>query len=580
VKLKQHLDDLAQEAMREALDTNEDAPALLRRATDAKFGDFQLNGAMPLSKRLGKPPKEIAGPLAFQMADDPSVWSAEVAGPGFVNLRIADDWLADRLTEDLRDTSRDGVPTVKVPEKIVVDYSAPNIAKRMHVGHLRSTIIGDAIKRLLRFSGHEVVGDNHIGDWGTQFGLLIVGMRSFGSERALDDAPMEELERVYKLASDKAKEDEDFASRAREELVKLQRGDEENTELWKRFVKATRTSLSHVYGRLGVEFDEWLGESFYHDMLPGVVKRLQEAGIAREDQGAICVFWEELADAPKELRKQKEPFIIRKKDGAFLYSTTDIATLIYRQEKMASDRAIYVVDTRQALHFKQLFAVAKRLGIDLTPQHVGFGSVLGADGKPLKTREGGVITLESLLDEAEQRAADRIREEGLDIDEAAIPDVARAVGIGAVKYADLRQNRMSDYRFDWDKLISFKGNAGPYLQYAYARIGSIFRKGEIDPSDIHASSRIVLSHEAESALARQLMHFGDVVHEAAESYEPHVLCDHLFSLARVFSTFYEACPVLKAEGETRQSRLGLAALTARQIKRGLGLLGIEVVHRM
>jgi arginyl-tRNA synthetase len=566
--------------MREGLGLDEDAPALLRPTNDPKFGDFQINGAMPLGKKLGRAPREIAGPVAFRMAEDDAIWSAEVAGPGFVNLRVDDGWLAGQLTKDLRDTKRDGVPKVSKSEQILVDYSSPNIAKRMHVGHLRSTIIGDALVRLLRFSGHRVLGDNHVGDWGTQFGLLIVGMRTWGSEQELERAPIAELERVYKRASEQAKEDEEFAARARTELAKLQNGDSENVALWKRFVAATRSSLDEVYDRLGVQFDQWLGESFYHNMLPEVVGQLQQQGLAREDQGAICVFWNELSGVPDELARQKEPFIVQKKDGAYLYSTTDIATVLYRKKHFGTQRAVYVVDTRQSLHFKQLFALADKMGVDMRLDHVGFGTILGPDGKPLKTREGGVVTLESLLDEAEERAAARIRDEGLEIPEDRIADVARAVGIGAVKYADLRQNRLSDYRFEWDKMVSFKGNAGPYLQYAYTRIGSIFRKGEVDRDRVRRRAHIHLEHEAESGLARQLMHFGDVVHEAAESYEPHVLCDHLYSLARAFSSFYEACPVLKAEAPTRDSRLALADLTARQLRRGLELLGIEVVDRM
>ncbi|MGB5548429.1 MAG: arginine--tRNA ligase, partial [Polyangiales bacterium] len=470
--------------------------------------------------------------------------------------------------------------------KIIVDFSSPNIAKQMHVGHLRSTIIGDAIARILVFMGHEVVRDNHLGDWGTQFGLLIVGMREWGEEGALQSDPIKELERVYKLASERAGQDDDFAARARAELAKLQNGDEENRELWKHFVEVSRGSLDAVYAELGVSFDLWLGESAYHDALPGVVESLLRRGIAREDDGAVCVFWGELDGAPKSLRKQKTPFIVRKKDGAFLYSTTDIATVQHRENQLRADRALYVVDNRQGLHFQQLFAVMKLLGSDMELEHIGFGTVLGNDGKPLRTRDAGgqVITLASLLDESKERARERIAEgiaEGrLRVQAEEVDAVSRVVGIGAVKYADLRQNRLSDYQFDWDKMISFQGNAGPYLQYAYARCSSIFAKGGLDMNAISNSATITLDAPSEHALGMHLLRFADVVYQAGATSQPHVICEHIYELARAFNGFYAECPVLDAEGPTRESRLGLTALTARQIRRGLGLVGIGVVDRM
>ncbi len=578
MRIEAFLDEAAAQAIREVHGV--DQPALLRPTQDPKLGDYQINAAMPLSKALSRPPRELAAPIAERMRAHPAVAEAEVAGPGFVNLRLDDGWLGRELDRQLADRERDGVPAVEAPKKTVVDFSSPNIAKQMHVGHLRSTIIGDAIVRILRFVGHDVIGDNHLGDWGTQFGLLIVGMREWGSDEALGESPIVELERVYKLASERAKDDEAFAERARAELAKLQAGDPENTALWQRFVAATRVALDEVYARLGVTFDEWLGESAYHDMLPGVVERLLAEGIAREDQGAICVFFNEWDDAPADLKKQKEPFIVRKKDGAFLYSTTDVATVLYREERFGTEKSIYVVDMRQSLHFKQLFVVVRRLGVDMELEHVGFGTVLGPDNKPLRTRDasGNVITLASLLDEAEQRAQARMLEEGVDLPADQIPEVARVVGIGAVKYADLRQNRTSDYQFDWDKMVSFKGNAGPYMQYAYARIQSIFRKGEVDPGSVGGPIR--LEAPAEAALARQLVRFGEQVHQAAESSLPHLVTDHLYGLARAYSAFYESCPVLRSEGAVRDSRLALAALTGRQLRRGLGLLGIGVVDRM
>ncbi len=557
-----------------------DHPALVR-AAQGEHGDFQINAAMPLAKKLKRAPRDLAAPLAEAMANNPAVASAEVAGPGFVNLRLASSWLADRIQGELSDGAQDGVPKVDAPQRIVVDFSSPNIAKQMHVGHLRSTIIGDALVRMLRFVGHDVIADNHLGDWGTQFGLLIIGMRDEGDEGALKERPIVELERVYKIASQRAKEDDAYAEQARAELAKLQRGEPENRALWERFVAATRVALDEVYDRLGVSFDEWLGESAYEDMLPGVAERLLDAGIAREDQGALCVFFNELAGAPADLKKREEPFIVRKKDGAFLYSTTDIATLFYRADRFKAERSVYVVDKRQALHFKQLFAVAGLLGLDLELEHVGFGTVMGPDGKPIRTRdaEGNTVTLLSLLEEAERRAEKRIRSsEKIRVPEELIPQVARSVGIGAVKYADLCQNRMSDYRFDLDKMVEFQGNAGPYLQYQCARCLSILRNGGVSVDE--AQGPVELNDAGERALALRLLKFGDQVHDATETLQPHLIADHLYELAQQFSRFYTECPVLKAEGPTRSSRLALTALTARQLSRGLTLLGIEVVPQM
>jgi arginyl-tRNA synthetase len=584
--LERYLESLGSEAIQRALDLDAPRPALVRPTQDPKFGDFQINGAMPLGKELKKSPRELAQPIAEALAGVDAIEKAEVAGPGFVNIHLALPWIASKLTEALRDAARDGVPRVEEVSKVIVDFSSPNIAKQMHVGHLRSTIIGDAIARILSFMGHDVVRDNHLGDWGTQFGLLIVGMREWGDENALQATPIPELERVYKLASERAGSDEAFAERARAELAKLQSGDDQNRALWEHFVEVSRGTLEAVYAELDVSFDVWLGESAYHDALPGVVDDLLERGIAREDEGAVCIFWDEIDGAPKALRKQKTPFIVRKKDGAFLYSTTDIATVQHRKDHFHADRALYVVDNRQGLHFQQLFAVMKLLGTDMELEHVGFGTVLGNDGKPLRTRDasGHVITLASLLEESKQRARQRIDEgvaEGrLRVRPEEMDEVSRVVGIGAVKYADLRQNRLSDYQFDWDKMISFQGNAGPYLQYAYARCASIFAKGGVDMDAIVASATIMLDAPAEQTLGKHLLRFTDVVYQAGATSQPHLVCEHIYELARAFNGFYAECPVLDAQGATRESRLGLTALTARQIRRGLGLVGIGVVDRM
>lgn len=587
MRIERYLDGLGRAAITRALGI--EASAALRATSDPKHGDYQLNGILPLSKQLRQNPRALAESVLRELVGpknrDSAIDHAEVAGPGFINLRLSDSWLASVLAEQVNDLARDGVPEAEVKQRVVVDFSGPNIAKQMHVGHLRSTIIGDAMVRLLRFVGHTVNGDNHLGDWGTQFGLLIVGMRAFGEAEALAREPIVELERIYKQASERAKSDEAFAAEARSELAKLQAGDPENTALWRRFVEVTRSELDKVYERLDVRFDSWHGESFYNDMLPGVVELLKERRLVTEDAGALCVFFSEIEAAPEELKRQKEPLIVQKKDGAFLYSTTDIATLRYRHDALQAERAIYVVDMRQSLHFKQVFAVARLLGWEsLRTEHLGFGSVLGKDGKPLKTRDatGKAITLASLLDEAEERALLRLTEakaEGkIDLDDSQLGAIARSVGIGAVKYADLHQNRTSDYQFDFDKMITFQGNSGPYLQYAYARIQSIFRKGQIDPASV--TSKLILETREERALGRVLVRFGEVVHQAADSGLPHLVTDHLYELAKAYSAFFEACPVLKAEGAVRDSRLAFCALSARQLRRGLGLLGIQVVDRM
>lgn len=580
MRIEQHLGRIAEQAILAAL--GQQSPALLKATVDPRHGDYQVNAAMPLGKVLKKKPRDVADTLAAALSALPEIASAEVAGPGFVNLTLDQKWLEEQLSLMARDPERDGVPLVSAPRKIVVDFSSPNIAKQMHVGHLRSTIIGDCLCRLLRFVGHEVIGDNHIGDWGTQYGLLLCGMREFGDAQALESSPIEELERIYKAASSKAKEDEGFQERARLELSKLQAGDENNLALWKTFVETTRAALDGVYQRLSVSFDEWLGESAYSEMLPGVVEQLVGKGLAKKDQGAIGIFWKEIEGAPATLKKQEQPFLVQKRDGAFLYATTDIAAVLFRKDQWQADEALYVVDARQGLHFSQLFAVAKLLEVDMNLHHISFGAVLDESGKPLKTRDGKAVTLASLLDEAERRAELRLRE-GIEqgkvrVSEDEVSTVARAVGIGAVKYADLRQNRASDYQFDWDKMVSFQGNAGPYLQYAFARIASIFDKGgfQLDETQ-HA---VVLDEPEEKRLGRVLVRFGEVVHRAAESHLPHLLTDHLYELAKAFMAFFEACPVLKAEGISQHSRLTLAALSARQMRRGLQLLGIDVVSRM
>lgn len=586
MSLERELDALASATMQSALGLEEVPSAILRKAQDSKFGDYQINGCMGLAKKLGKSPRDLAGPVAEAMLATDAVSEASVAGPGFVNLRLEPTWLAKRVVADLAD-ERLGVEVVETPETIVIDYSSPNIAKQMHVGHLRSTIIGDSLARLFRFTGHKVIADNHLGDWGTQYGLLIVGEREFGDADKLKENPLAELERVYKLASAKAKEDEAFANNARAELAKLQAGDEANLAAWKRLVDTTRVTLDKMYERLDIHFDEWLGESAYHDMLPGVVQRLLDEELAVIDKGAVCIFIKDLPDPkgliPKKLKKAEAPYIVRKSDGAFMYATTDIATALYRKSEFDADRSVYVVDERQNLHFTQLFTVSAFLGIELEFDFVGFGTILGKDGKPLSTRSGGTLRLETLLDEAEEQALKKIselREAGrLRIADEDVAQATHVIGVGAVKYADLMQNRSTDYKFDFDKMIAFSGNAGPYLQYQYARCRSIFAKGEVD-FDGFSSDAIAIVHPKERALAFELARFGDVVHRAAKERLPHYISDHLFAIAQAFSGFYTDCPVLGDDAALQASRLALTKLTALQLRKGLDLMGIGVLERM
>jgi arginyl-tRNA synthetase len=580
MRIERFLDEVAQNAIESALGAR--APAILRPTTDAKNGDYQINGLMGLAKSQKKNPRELAEPVAAKLREHAAFSKVDVAGPGFINLTLAPAWLGEQLRTMLADP-REGVPVAEAKKRVVIDYSSPNIAKQMHVGHLRSTIIGHALAELLSFVGHDVLRDNHIGDWGTQYGLLIAGLRREHTDEAAASLTLEDLEAIYKQASALAETDSAFADTARAELAKLQKGDAANRALWERFVAITRVTLDEMYARLGVRFDMWNGESFYDSMLAGVAAELEKRGLAREDNGALCIFFGDDAweGAPARLRKQKEPYIIRKKDGAFLYSTSDIATIQYRAEHYRTELAIYVVDVRQSMHFEQLFAVAAKLGVPMEYAHVGFGTILGKDGKPLKTRDasGKTITLASLLDEAESRALEELEKRDVEVPKEQLPALARTIGMGAVKYADLRQNRTSDYQFDMDKMVAFAGNAGPYMHYATARVGSIFRKGGIDERTL-APASIQLEAPNEIGLARALARFPDVVHAAAETYQPHLLTDHLYAIASELSAFYEACPVLKSEGATRESRLALTALAGRQLRRGLSLLGIEVVERM
>jgi arginyl-tRNA synthetase len=549
------------------------APALIQTTVNSQFGDYQANGVMAAAKTRKLNPRELAQKVAALLnpAEVPATW--EVAGPGFINFRLDPTWLGRTILTAALDELL-GVERASRPETIVLDFSAPNIAKPMHVGHIRSTIIGDALARALRFLGHTVITDNHLGDWGTQFGMLIVAYRTILDRVAYERDPLAELERVYKAIQTQTKADPTVAARAREELAKLQKGDLENTALWQEFMAVSRTAFERVYQRLNIHFDHWLGESFYNQMAPRVIHELQDKGLARPSEGAICIFYEddpELAD---------KPFLIQKQDGAILYATTDLATIKYRVETFHPDRIIYVVDSRQQLHFKQLFAAARRWGNTMALEHVWFGTILGEDGKPIKTREGEPVKLEALLDEAEERARAIVRDKNPSLSDQEQAHIARVVGVGAVKYADLLQNRTVDYRFSWEKLLALDGNTAPYLQYVYARIRSIFRRGELENWRPQPTMEVRLLTPEEQDLAKQMIRFGDILLEVERTYKPNVLAAFLYDLATKFNLFYQAHTVLKAPDDLRPTRLLLCDLTARYLRTGLGLLGIETLEAM
>ncbi|NQV25632.1 MAG: arginine--tRNA ligase [Rhodopirellula sp.] len=621
--------------------------SMIRSSQDPKFGDFQANCAMPLAKTSGVAPRELAQQIVDQVQLDDLCETVEVAGPGFINLKLRTDWLEQQARQIVSD-ERLGVQRV-APKKIVIDYSSPNVAKPMHVGHLRSSVIGNCLERVLRFLGHDVISDNHIGDWGTQFGMIIYGYRHFVDEAAYGREPVAELARLYRLvnqlsdyhdacrqqsgvetqiaecaeqiaqleASDEepkkkkkaikklqgerdglretlagmqsrreavdgdaelkqlAADHADIARLARLETAKLHSGDEENRALWDEFLPECLKALDHVYGKLGVSFDKTLGESFYQPMLADVVSDLQASGLATESDGAVCVFAE----------GNDAPFIVQKSDGAFTYATTDLATIRYRVEEFGTQVMLYVVDTRQSEHFKLLFDTARRWGYgDVDIQHVNFGTVLGDDRRPFKTRSGDTVGLESLLDEAVARAYDVVVENDPSgsLDEDARRAVAEAVGIGGIKYADLHHNRESDYVFSWDKMLAKNGDTATYIQYANARINGIFRKGDIDLESLRSDAESLrLEHASERGLFQQILSFGDALAVVEREMRPNMLTQFLFDTANRFSTFYQDCPVLKEEDEAvRTSRLLLCDLTSRTLTQGLALLGIDAPKQM
>jgi len=540
-------------------------------ATHRRYGDYQCNACMVLAKSLGEDdPRRLARLVAEELQGSPFLERVEIAGPGFINVWVKRSWLARGLAELYKD-DRLGVERPGSGRRVVIDYSSPNVAKPMHIGHLRSTILGNALDRIHRFLGYEVISDNHIGDWGTQFGILLVGFERFADREAFSRDAIEELERVYVTCYQKAKEDPALMEEARRALVRLQQGDPQCRALWSTFVTASIAEFEKLYGRLGVSFDHTLGESFYNDRLAGLVEDLRARGLARESDGATVVFLDE---------EGLPPCIVRKSDGGFNYATTDIATLLYRSEQWGPEKIIYVTDERQQLHFRQVFAIARRLGVTAELEHVWFGLMRLPEGT-FSTREGNVIRLERLLDEAERKAYEVASELNPGLDEETHREIARKVGIGAVKYADLSQNRQSVVTFTWEKALSLEGNTAPYLQYTYARIRSVLRKyhEEMGGADL-SGTEVVVAEEEEGDIAKRALEFPHVVARSARTYRPNILTDYLFDLASVYNRFYQNIPFLKAAPGIRESRLVMCELVGRIIKRGLDVLGIEVPERM
>lgn len=572
-------------------------PAMVRAAADARFGDYQVNGIMPAAKAAKLNPRRLAEQVVAAVDVSDLCESPEIAGPGFINLRLKDGFLAERLLEMHRDAARLGIDTADAPKTVVVDYSGPNIAKEMHVGHLRSTIIGDCIARLYDFAGHTVIRQNHIGDWGTQFGMLIAYMQKHDLQSALDGAfsndtviRISDLEDLYKKAKAEYDTDSEFAQTARECVVALHDANHSQNivmhSYWKRIVLWSLTEVNPIYRNLNVLLNDndVRGESFYADKLADVVEQLKAKGLAVESNGAMCVFLEGF----KNKDGQPLPFLIQKSDGAFLYATTDLAALRFRLGELKADTVIYVTDARQALHFQMLFAAAKAAGWvrdGIALEHITFGTMLGEDNKPFKTRTGGTVKLKDLLDEAVERAAAVVEQKNPDLPAEQKKQIARAVGVGAVKYADYANNRNSDYVFSFDKMLAMEGNTAPYMQYAYARIQSIQRKAEEKgvnvAEELKNINTVPLTDTAEKDLAKLLVRYDQAIAASMAECRPNYLTGYLYDVAQAFSRFYTACPVLAAEPQSRPTRLLLCELTARVIKHGLTeLLGIEVLEQM
>ncbi|MCM0147372.1 arginine--tRNA ligase [Photobacterium galatheae] len=553
------------------------SPAAVRQSAKVQFGDYQANGVMGVAKKLGTNPREFAQKVIDNLDLGDMAEKVEIAGPGFINIFLNKTWLAARAEEALTD-SRLGVAT-QPSQNIVVDYSAPNVAKEMHVGHLRSTIIGDAVVRTLAFLGHNVIRANHIGDWGTQFGMLIANLERVQQASGEISMELSDLEAFYRESKKLYDEDEAFAERARNYVVKLQSGDQYCADMWKKLVDITMEQNQLNYDRLNVSLTraDVMGESMYNPMLPGIVADLKEKGLAVEDDGAQVVFLDEFKN------KDGEPMgvIIQKRDGGFLYTTTDIACAKYRHEQFNADRVLYFIDSRQHQHLMQAWTIVRKAGYipeAMSLEHHAFGMMLGKDGRPFKTRAGGTVRLTDLLDEAELRAKALIEEKNPELDAEEKAKIASTVAMAAVKYADLSKHRTTDYVFDWDNMLAFEGNTAPYMQYAYTRVMSVFKRAGLSENEL--SHPVVINDEKEQVLLSKLLQFEEAVETVAREGHPHVMCSYLFELAGNFSSFYEACPILNADEPVKQSRLKLALLTAKTIKQGLDLLGIETLERM
>lgn len=546
------------------------ARADVSQAADARFGDYQANAAMVLAKEKKANPRQLATGILSKLDVSGIAATPEIAGAGFINFRLDNAFLSEALSRLAADP-RLGVGVAANPKKILVDFSSPNVAKPMHVGHIRSTILGDCLVRVARFLGHDVTADNHIGDWGTQFGKVIYGWKHFLNREDLEKDAIAELVRLYREVTRLEETDENIKRTAREELVKLQAGDAENLAIWKQTVELSWREFEKLYDLLDIRFDERLGESAYNDALAPLCTELEKRGIATTSDGALCIFFPDIPAL------DGKPAIIRKSDGGFLYATTDLATIEYRITHWHPDAIWYVVGVPQALHFQQIFAAAKMMGIDCELKHIGFGSILGEDRKIMKTRSGENVGLAEVLHEAIERARRIIaaRADQLPPDEA--ESTARLIGLGAVKYAELSQNRLTDYVFSWDKLLAFEGNTAPYLQNAYVRIRSIFRRAE-EPANPGAA--VLLNEPAERALGLKLLQYAETVPLVLEEFRPNILANYLYELANTYHSFYEACPVIKADPANRASRLLLSDITARTLAHGLGLLGIGCPERM
>ena len=553
-------------------------------AADTRFGDYQTNAAMVLAKKLGMPPRELAAEIIDQIDVDDISETPEIAGPGFINFKIQNSTILSRL-DDILSSDRLGIEETTTPEKILIDFSSPNIAKPMHIGHIRSTIIGDCLRRVANFLGHDVIADNHIGDWGTPIGQVIYGWKNNLNESAFNEDPIKELLRLYQLVKEGFESDPKINAACLEETVKLQSGDEESISLWNQFKEITLSEANKIYSRLDIEFDVTLGESFYHNQLAPLVEDLLAKGIAEISDGAVCIFSNnelEAKDDPLLVSRDGEwipvPCMVRKKDGGFNYATTDIATIDYRVNELKSDKILYVVDDRQSLHFRQLFEVSRQREIKTQLHHVSFGKILGEDRKPFKTREGSVPDLSSVLEEAVQRAKSVIDDKSNGLSEKEKEDVAEKIGIGAIKYFELSQSRVSDYIFSWDKMLALQGNTAPYMINAYVRTRSIFRKIG-DNADISLHD-LALSNDSERSIAIKLCQYSEVVPEVMTDYRPNLLATYLYELAQTFHSFYEQCPVLNSKEQTRNTRLALCEATSKVLKHGLELLGIYPPDKM